>query len=348
MKKSFATLFALGLSGGALADNLTAYGIVDLGVSRDSGGAAGNSLRVSSGMNSQSRWGFRGNEDLGQGVGADAAFELEEGADDGAAIRGNIFGRKALVGLSNPWGSVSLGLQDTPFYTILNTVVDPFRNGVARANNVMASTGTRAGNSVLMQSAAVQGVKGSLMYAAGEVDGDAAAGRVLGGALSYSAGGFNAGLAYHHKNNDTTTAKNTSGASNFLLGANYDFGVAKLYAGYGRGHGAGSAYFTPAAVFSAKAPAAPTDARDMLLGLSVPVYLGTLRFSYAAKDDRGPLNQDARQVGVGYFYPLSKNTELYTSVARIRNRNGAAYTAGNTTEAGKGNVQTTLGLTHRF
>jgi predicted porin len=48
------------------------------------------------------------------------------------------------------------------------------------------------------------------------------------------------------------------------------------------------------------------------------------------------------------MYAFSKRTDIYTSVAVIRNLNGAAYTEGNSEEPGTGNKQFAVGLRHRF
>ncbi len=345
------TALALSLSGAALADsNATFYGVMDLGVSQDRGGIAGTSTRVTSGMATQSRWGFRGNEDLGGGL--SAFFVIEGGihGDTGGSTQNNtLFGRNTAVGLRGNFGAVSAGLQDTPLFTTLNTIVDPLRNGIARSNNLMASTGFRANNSVLYRSPELHGFSGDAMYAAGEVAGDNAAGRALGGSFGYSNGPLNVRLAYHHRNNDTALLKNQDAARNTLLGANYDFGPAKLYFGYGVDRGLNSASLNnTAATFGGAAPTASTDSRDLLLGVSLPFGVSTVVATYIRKDDRTIRNQDAQQYALAYMYGLSKRTDLYTSYALISNRNGAAYTEGNSEEPGIGNKQFTVGLRHRF
>ncbi|MCU6433152.1 porin [Undibacterium sp. Jales W-56] len=355
MKKNLiaiAGLASLGLfSHIASAQNaVTVYGVMDLGMSVDQGGINGASTRLTSGMATQSRWGVRGTEDLGQGN--SAFFVLEGGlhADTGGSTQnGNLFGRTSIVGLSNALGTISLGLQDTPFFTTLNTVVDPLRNGIARSNNLMATTGFRAGNSILLRSANFNGYSADLMYAAGEVAGDINASRAIDGSFGYSQGPLNVRMAYHVKNNDTANVKNTDTARNFLIAANYDFGSAKVYAGYGVDKGPNSAALNnSAASFGGAAPTASTDSTDLLLGVSVPFGANTVVATYVRKDDKTALNQDAQQYALAYMYAFSKRTDIYTSYAVIRNHNGAAYTEGNSEEPGLGNKQFTVGLRHRF
>jgi len=355
MNKRITVVAALALTacgGAALAQsNVAFYGVMDLGISQDRGGVAGTSTRVTSGMATQSRWGFRGSEDLGSG---NSAFFVIEGgihADVGNSTQNNtLFGRTSIVGLRNAkLGSISVGLQDTPLFTTLNTVVDPLRNGIARSNNLMPSTGFRASNSVLVRTVDFSGFSADFMYAAGEVAGDIGASRQMGGSIGYSKGPLNIRLAYHNRDNDTATLKGTSSGRNFLLGANYDFGDAKAWFGYGVDKGPNSAPLNSSVnAFGGTPPTPSTDSRDLLLGVSVPFGPHTLVATVIDKDDRTQLNQDAQQYALAYMYAFSKRTDIYTSYARIRNHRGAGYTEGNSEEPGLGDRQFTVGLRHRF
>ncbi|MDB5935317.1 MAG: porin [Massilia sp.] len=352
MKKIIPAIAALLLcSGAAVAQsNVAFYGVMDLGISVDRGGVAGTSTRVTSGMATQSRWGFRGTEDLGSGL--SAFFVIEGGihADNGTSTQNNtLFGRTSIVGLKGNLGAVSLGLQDTPLFTTLNVVVDPFRNGIGRSNNLMNPTGFRSGNSILYRSNVINGFSGDFMYVAGEVAGDNSASRAMGGSFGYSSGPLNVRLAYHDRNNDTAVLKGTDDAKNTLLGANYDFGPVKGYFGYEISKGPNSnALNNTAATFGGAKPTASTDSRDLLLGASVPMGASTIVGTYVRKDDRTAFNQDAQQYVLAYMYAFSKRTDIYTSYAIIRNHNGAAYTEGNSEEPGTGDKQFTVGLRHRF
>ena len=95
--------------------NVTIYGLVDAGLVSERGGSAGSVTKVTSGIGSQSRLGFKGTEDLGNGL--SAIFQLETGVkiDDGALDSANtIFNRQAYVGLkSKDAGTLTLGRQYT-------------------------------------------------------------------------------------------------------------------------------------------------------------------------------------------------------------------------------------------
>jgi predicted porin len=156
-------------------------------------------------------------------------------------------------------------------------------------------------------------------------------------------------LAYHNRNNDTAILQGSDNARNTLLGANYDFGPVKTYFGYEVDKGLNSAPLNnSAASFGGAKPVASTDSADLLLGASVPLGASTVVATYVRKDDKTAFNQDARQFALAYMYAFSKRTDIYTSYALIRNKNGAAYTEGNSEEPGTGDKQFTVGLRHRF
>jgi predicted porin len=116
----------------ALAQSsVTLYGIVDTGVEYVShANTKGEGIvRMPSITGSvPSRWGLRGREDLGGGY--SAVFQLENGFNvrgGDAGQGGRLFGRQAWVGLSGPFGTLSLGRQNTmTFYSLLeNDIIGP-------------------------------------------------------------------------------------------------------------------------------------------------------------------------------------------------------------------------------
>ena len=356
MKKNMFALAAMAaLAGTASAQStVTVYGLVDAGLVQERGGAAGSATKLTSGVASGSRLGFKGTEDLGGGL--SVLFLLENGlnVDTGTAGQGGLlFGRQAYVGMRGSFGSVLLGRQYTPEFGGL-VMVDPFSTGLAGdIKNLAAVTGnsaSRMDNAIKYISPTVEGVTGELVYAPGEVSGDSAAGRQLGGALSYAAGPLSMRLGYHNRNNDTATVKNTDNAKNALFSLTYDFAVAKAHFAYGTAKGLNSSPLrnTSNPFGYAVAPAASRDSQFLLLGATIPAGPGTFMASYMRKDDRGAANQDANQIAVGYRYALSKRSDLYTAYARISNKNGAGYTVGSCIESGTGDKALNLGMRHAF
>ena len=339
--------------------NVTIYGIVDAGIVRETGGAAGDVTKVTSGIGSQSRIGFRGVEDLGGDL--SAIFTLESGVkiDDGTLDSTNtLFNRQAFVGLkSKTLGTLTVGRQYNPLYNAMSQVADPFGAGYAGSiKNLFPAGGvnTRVSNAIVYQTPSFSGFTVDGLYALGEQAGDNTAGRLFSVGLAYTGNGLNVRLVHSNRKNDTaatgtTAAVNRDDGKNTLLAANYDFKVVKLFAAYEWDKGPNSAPIPVANAYGLKvAPTASTDSNDALIGLTAPLGNGTVMASYMNKNDKTRFNQDAHQWAVGYSYALSKRTSAYTAYAKIKNKNGAGYTVGNNNEAGSGDAAFNLGLRHTF
>ncbi|OWW18872.1 porin [Noviherbaspirillum denitrificans] len=324
-----ATCGALSLTTGAVSaqTSLTLYGIVDAGVVYERGGPAGNLTKLTSGVQSGSRLGFKGMEDLGGGLAA--KFNLETGfnTDTGGLGQGGLlFGRQAWVGLGGRWGDLSFGRQYTPHYELLDQV-DPFATGLAGNAANLTSTTPRMNNTIKLATPDWSGVSGELAYGFGEVPGNNTANRQLGASLGYARGPLMLKIA-HHRIEDGTGSDN---ARSTLIGGKFDFGMAAASLGVGLNHGAGG-----------------TDNRDYMLGVTVPVGAGAVLASFTRKDDRSGLNAGADQWALGYTHALSRRTNVYTSFARIYNDPGAGFTAGNASEPGSGDKAFNIGIRHKF
>jgi predicted porin len=304
------------------------YGVADAGIVLERGTPAGSATNVSSGVASGSRLGFKGKEDLGDGM--NAFFVLENGyaMDTGKAGQGGLlFGRQAYVGLSGAAGSVSLGRQYAPFYKATRDIIDPFCTGLAGNVQNIFPTFTRVDNSVEYQTPKWNGMSADVLYGAGEVAGDAAKRRTIDASATYDAGPLTLVLAHHLQNDPTGTAH----SRNTMLGGRYRFGVVTAHAAFARnrdvlGHAS----------------------RDVLLGVAVRAGVGRVLASLVAhRDDFGP-EAHARQAAIGYEYSLSPRTDLYTAYGHIVNRDGANYHVGNATDDGAGTTGINLGVRHVF
>ncbi|MFT5590137.1 MAG: putative porin [Bradyrhizobium sp.] len=356
MKQSTILLLLLGTAAGSAVaqTNVTIYGVADVGVVAERGGSAGSVTKLTSGMASGSRLGFRGTEDLGGGLAANFLLETGIALDTGGFNQANTaFGRQAFVGLSGGFGGVTFGRQYTPQYVTL-LLADPFSTGLAGdAANLMPNTGdasSRMNNAVKYVSPNLEGFTGELAYGFGEVAGDNSAAKQYGAAIGYANGPLAVRLGYHNRNNNTAVIKNSTSAKDTLLALTYDLKVAKLHFGYGVDKGTNSSPLRNTANPYGKlvAPSASTDSRDLLLGVTVPFGVHTVLASYIRKDDKNSANQDASQWALGYRYAFSKRTDLYASFARINNDNGAGYTVGSAIEAGSGDKAFSVGVRHTF
>lgn len=359
MQKKLIALAIAAASGAAFAQtNVTVYGIADAGVGfygdrLDGASDRAQSFRVHSGGQSTSRLGFKGSEDLGNGLKANFVMETGIALDTGANESGNgkAWGRKTLVGLSGGFGSVDIGRTDTPEATIL-TAVDPFSGGTVGQAKQLVKQVDRLNNVVVYTSPNMNGLTGYVAFAsqggdyigaqANEHNGtngttavEKSFGRTWALAGTYSNGPIFLGLNYHKANLDTVAAD--ASVKTLTLGGTYDLGMAKIHALYDR-----DVYKNEGA----------DDARQksFVLGVSAPVGAnGKVKASYV----RTKWNMEegkARQWALGYDHNLSKRTNVYVAYGDINNDDNVAYTVGTSAAGGNGVFQNGLmaGVRHQF
>ncbi len=345
MKKSLLALAILGTIAGSAAaqSSVTVYGVVDMGISRDDNGTA-TTTALNSGIQSGSRLGFRGVEDLGNGL--KGLFTLETGLTvdtGGFDNKGLAFGRQAFVGLQGDFGAVKLGRQNTLLRDTLDSI-DPFRIGLAgnatrffnqggvtdpTTATAAASGGSgRMNNAVKYETPNLSGFTGQFEYGFGEQAGSVKAGSQVSGALQYANGPALAALTYNVSNINTGNVS-TDKVKTTLLGGTYDFAVVKAHA----------------AIDTVKTDTNITNRRDYMVGVTVPFGASAFLVDYTKRKDKTGPNLDSDQVAVGYTYALSKRTNLYTSYARISNDSAATIA---TIAAGKTDNLFNVGVRHTF
>ena len=339
MKKSLIALAVLAASGAAMAQSsVTLYGVADAGVTYLNG--ADNWSGVTSGNNLTSRLGFRGVEDLGGGLKAnfviEGGFNLDNG--DGAsgyagakAGEGFQFKRQSTVGLAGNFGEVRLGRELTAAYnaTARYDVFGSVGIGQSRlwadggvvdtvapalnANGNAVTTNQRISNALTYVSPDFSGFKVGLNYGFGETTNGNSDSSYLGAGLMYDNGPLSLGLGLERLNNGTNAVVN-SDIDAWSLGGSYDFGVAKLLAGYrestvDRVVGLGDA---------------ENKRNGAYVAVTAPVGPGLVRASYNRYENELGNNKDkADQFAVGYVYSLSKRTSVYGTYAYIKNKDGA-------------------------
>lgn len=334
---------AMGMASGVAQaqTSVTIYGVVDAGIVRESGGVAGSITKLTSGVESGSRLGFKGVEDLGGGMAAFFILESGFATDTGASLQGGaLFGRTSVVGLRRDSSAVTLGRQYTP---LANAQVenDPFVTGLAGQSSNLISAGGVSGNNRMSDTAkfsygGATGWNTELAYGFGEVAGSSTASRQLGAAIGYGTGAFNIKLAWASVNSSTS-----ANGRDIFLGARYNFGPLIGYANYAINKN------------NSVMGTVNKDSRDYLIGAVIPVAVAhKFIVSYIKKNDRTAQDNDASQIGLGYTYALSKRTDLYATYAHIHNHAAAGttgfYTVGNATELGSGNQSMAVGVRHLF
>ncbi|QJD98725.1 porin [Massilia forsythiae] len=285
----------------AAQTNVTLYGIVDAAVSsQDSGGPEGRQTVVNSGNQSSSRFGFRGAEDLGNGL--KAIFNLEAGvAVDTGAADSALFGRRAVVGLEGDFGAVTVGREYSPIASIA-AATDAFGQGFYGSNLSAFTTNRltrRLSNSVNYKSTGWHGLKLLAAYAAGEVNAvNTPSGDLRGLGVEYTLGGLYLGGAYHQikrvgADDDREAA----------VGAGYKFdalGGLEIKGNW----------------MQADREGTPAKFKQVNLGGSVP--FGAHRV-YANLQQNKQGGAKGNAWALAYTYSLSKRTNLYASYADLNN-----------------------------
>lgn len=183
-------LIALAIAGAfvapaAFADsgNVTIYGVMSASFDLvDSGKANGQGQRTNQVNDNSSRLGFKGSEDLGNGLSAVWQIESSINADgnnrlsgfQAAATGGTLNGRNTFVGLSGKsWGTAILGRHDTP-YKLATRSLDMFADGIADNRSVMGVSANgattfdgRQSNVLAYISPTFNGFHGAIAYVAG-------------------------------------------------------------------------------------------------------------------------------------------------------------------------------------
>lgn len=319
MKKSLLALAVLSsVAGVAQAQsNVTIYGVLDMAINSESHGAGsagkGAITSLDSGVQSGSRLGFKGSEDLGNGLKAIFKLEMGVNADTGASAQGGLaFGRAAWVGLAGDFGSVKLGRQNKPVFDAVDSI-DPFETGIIGGTagqstsatglgNLFFATNPRQNNTINYTTNNISGFTGSVAYNFGEQAGDAGKSRQIGLSGAYAAGPVSAVLAYNTEN-DNATVPNT--IKHTFAGGTMNFGVAKAALAYG------------------KVTASDNSINNKLwmVGVTVPVTAAdSIIGSYTRITNVAATDNAANQLALGLTHSLSKRTNLYTSISRIANQ----------------------------
>ncbi|GGI55382.1 porin [Oxalicibacterium solurbis] len=357
MKKSLLALAVLGAFAGAASaqSSVTIYGVVDTGFANIDQGddAAGQSINrngLESGMNSASRIGFKGIEDLGNGLKAE--FVLENGISTDSGDGGAGFSRLAFVGLNGGFGKVRLGRQENQMKEMLGKIDTFGAAGIANAHDFIGGYDglpQRQPNMVVWQSQNYGGFNGSLGYIFGEANDDNSANSGWGARLGYGNGPLNVQFAYQ-KQDETDLITDTNlvdpaGVSGdtktALLGATYDFGAFKLHGLYGeKKYDAGLVATEDVKV------------RSGLIGVSVPFGASKIRAEYINNSNKDIDDADSDVWALSYTYAMSKRTTLYATYVNVSNDDGSTLGLGGGDDAAASGGETVsgfgIGINHKF
>jgi len=171
-----------------------------------------------------SRLGFKGTEDLGNGLSAVYRYEFGVNAADGPTI-GGARNRLAYVGLKGGWGSLTMGTQWNPYYFAVAGEVDLFAALRMSAGGYYNNDGFTRSNDMLVYTSPAFG--GFTFYGAMEMDGAQGSQGVDRWQLAgiYDNGPLFVGAGWRNTNKRVGTNTLTNDTQNqFGLSARYTFG----------------------------------------------------------------------------------------------------------------------------
>jgi predicted porin len=244
-------------------------------------------------------------------------------------------------------GTVTMGRQYTPYFLTM-LVGDPFAAGMAGTaqNMLMPASNVRMDNAVKYSSPVFSGFNAEAAYGFGEQADSLVRSRQLGAFINYSGAPVNVRLGYLRKNTDLTTLTaqtKDKEISNWILAANWDVKVAKLFAAITNNDEGENAPTSGAGIKPSRAAS-----KDYLIGAQIPFNKHTFIASYIYKDGGSGTTGDANQLAFGYTYTMSKRTNLYAAWGRINNGTNIPLTVGNNSEVGYGDKAVNLGIRHVF
>jgi len=345
MQKKLIALAVAGLvSGAAFAQsNVTVYGIADAYFARATADGAKTTNVINGGGLSGSRIGFKGVEDLGNGL--KALFTLEYGIandDKGTGVgSGAAPARQQLVGLTGGFGTVVAGSAQTAGYDFAcatsayaGSALDNYHKVGARALLSCGQDG-RASNAFAYISPSFGGATIAYNHArvtenaTAQATGKDAYANLL--SAMYAGGPIAANFTY------SKISMANTGASDDLveygINGSYDLGMAKLFASYQTIDNKG------------------VDNKNSKWGLAATVPVGAIGIhaGYAkARIKETSANDDPKSWTIAATYGLSKRTTAYAGYNRVSNSADGAYASVLTPQLGGKSSVVAAGIRHSF
>lgn len=298
MKKTLIALAVLAASGATFAQ-ATITGNFTFGYAQTSGG--GNPTTAGIGTDTAAVQ-FNASEDLGGGLKAEAKVSIANAARGSA-----VTGEDAFVSLTGGFGKLSMGQVESA--NGLLAIGSSGASGYGLDGKVLSANSNLdfVGYGVPLSSALTLGVtytdRGSAggntglgVGSTGAVNGDLQNSLTVG--VTYNGGPLAAKLDFTNfaRQNEVASFVNKN---RYRLSAGYDFGAARVSAGYSN--------------LSADVAAVATTDTETLVGIKVPVGAVTFGLDYGQRTRTGA--QDVNGYSLGVAYNLSKRTSVSTSYA---------------------------------
>jgi predicted porin len=363
MRKNHIAAALLALAGASTVHAQTSveiYGVIDTSVERLSNvDAAGNSLvrmPTFAGGIGPSRIGFRGEENLGNGLKAIFTLENGFGPDNGMLNQGNrMFGRQAFVGLSGAWGAVTVGRVYTMLFNSLVgvDVMGPSQYSIGSIDSYLPNI--RSDNAISYKGS-FNGFTGGATYSlgrdtsnaggppatncGGEDPADHSACRQWSALLRYDGANWGVTAAYDTMNGGAGAAFNLNRSS--LSDSRLHFGAyAKL-----------AALTVAGGILRRNNEGSPAQPRSdlMYIGASYQLTPALVLDAEVAQLDFKHSPNDTGLMVLRATYNLSKRTAVYALLGRVQNTGTAANSLSPGATVGPGLTQTGImtGIKHSF
>lgn len=354
MKKTLAAVAVLGaFAGSALAADVQLYGIVDTGlqyVHGDTDSTSANSdfdsFSMESGMASGSRFGFKGTEDLGNGL--TVGFILEDGIKSDTGVDDDVlFNRESSLFLQGGFGKVAFGrigsfnggVSSWAKYGVMSVFGTSWGDYSAQAGTWAMGAGMW-NNMIAYETPSFAGFKVFAQYGMGNQvkegeelvgeENESSSDRYYAIGASYNNGPLSLYFAVDSINYASYSATGATSVDQdgddsltVTFGGNYDFEVVKLYAG--------AQYFDEIKTSKMKGIIQDVETfnggsfanrmKGWSVGVSagIPAAGGTVMVGAAYLDaeaadsvTNGKDDELSRWiVSAGYDYPFSKRTDVY-------------------------------------
>ena len=297
MKKTLVALAVLGSFAGAAsaATSVTMYGRLDVGY--DSFHHDGLKLQQDAVAN-MSRFGIKGEEDLGNGLAATFKLEGRFSGDTGKYTK-DMFDRESTVGLKGAFGHVRFGRA----LAAMDNGIGDFSVGERVASFDTYASAARHSNSAFYDySNSGFSVGGNVSTKGGDIGNttEGVDGNKVGYGLyaKYAADAFALGAAYQRDSYNSTYAAATK---EWGVGASYTFKPVTVGASY------------------AQLKADGSDSKHKIINAFISGDVtanDTVYFQYNRAKDTGV--KAANAYGLGYMHALSKRTSVYAETARTK------------------------------
>lgn len=389
MKKTLVALAAATAMCSASAASVTLYGVVDTGLRYNNIesdnyadlGSDGSEFLMASGQRSGNRFGFKGVEELGNGL--TVGFVLENGfqSDTGALkTSGTIFDREASIYLEGSFGKFGMGrlstLGNDSGSTGLAGYFSSFGTGwgdVGCQNYMQAYRPNRMDNMVYYKTPNFAGAEVWLLYGMGDqedgtVENESSRDRYYAAAVTYNNGGLSLYGAVDVLNKASFGDENTKDVEDdqitITAAVNYDCGFAKSYLGVhwfdnakAVGNSGMDKGWTHLGNFDKQGIYGDASGWSVMAGVDVPVGGGLIKTSVGYLDASSDNAEDRKtgeydftrfMVAAGYEYYFSKRTTFYVGAGYVQDSIDSYNTDKQDVGYDPSWVQVNLGLTHKF